>query len=76
MVFIFVGVIFVVMNHVHTVLFIPQLGVITSFITSIRRYGKLVTERKRKNFDPFAVSVMNSKEIVHILIVPSSYSKL
>jgi len=30
-----------------------------SFITSIRRYGRLVTETKRKNFDPFAVSVMN-----------------
>jgi len=43
------------------VLFILQLGVIMSFITSIRRYGRLVTERKRKNFDPYAVSVMKDK---------------
>jgi len=57
---------------VHTVLFIPQLGVITSFIASIRRYGRLVMQRKRKKFDPFAVSVMKDKEIVHILIAPSS----
>jgi len=64
------------MNHVHTVLFIPPLGVITSFITSIRRYGRLVTERKRKNFNPFSVSVMKDKEIVHILIASSSYGKL
>jgi len=36
---------------------------ITSFITTIRRYGRLVTERKRKIFDLFAVSVMKDKEI-------------
>jgi len=36
----------------------------------IRRYGRLVMEKKRKNFDPFAVSVMKDKEIVHILIAP------
>jgi len=47
-----------------------------NFITGIRRYGRLVTERKRKIFDPFAVSVMKNKEIVHILIVPSSHGKL
>jgi len=47
-----------------------------SFITSIRRYGRLVMKRKRKKFDPFAVSVMKDKEIVHILIAPSSRSKL
>jgi len=41
------------------------------FITSIRRYGRLVMERKRKNFDPFAVSVMTDKEIVYIIIAPS-----
>jgi len=61
------------------VLFIQQLGAITSFITSIRRYGRLVMERKR-NFLilllPFAVSVMKDKEIVHILIAPSSRGKL
>jgi len=49
---------------------------IMSFITSIRRYGRLVTERKKKNFDLFAVSVIKNKEIVHILIAPSSHSKL
>jgi len=63
------------MNHVHTVLFIPQLGVIMSFITSIRRYGRLVMKKKEK-FDPFAVSVMKDKEMVHILIAPSSCGKL
>jgi len=63
----FVGVILVVMNRVHMVLFILQLGVITKFITSIMRYGRLVMERKRKNFDPFIASVMKDKEIVHIL---------
>jgi len=48
-----------------------------SFITSIRRYGRLVTERKRKNFDPFAVSAMKDKEIVcALLIAPSSCGKL
>jgi len=41
------------------------------FITSIRRYGRLVMERKRKNFDSFAVSVMTDKEIVYIIIAPS-----
>jgi len=46
--------------------------VLMGFITSIRRYGMLVMEGKRKNFSPFAVSVMKDKEIVHILIVPSS----
>jgi len=65
-----------VLNSVHTVLLIPLLGVITSFITSIRRYGRLVMERKRKIFDPFAVSVMKDDKIVHILIVPSSRAKL
>jgi len=50
--------------------------VITSFVTSIRRYGRPVTERKRTIFDPFAVSVMKDKKIVHILIAPSSCSKL
>jgi len=64
--------------RVHTVLFIPQVGVIMSFITSIRRYKRLAMERKRKIFYPFAVSVMKDKEIVHniILIAPSSCSKL
>jgi len=33
-------------------------------------------EEKRKIFDPFAISVMKDKEIVHILIVPSSRGKL
>jgi len=65
-----------VMNHVHTVLLIPLLGVIMSFITSIRRYGRLVMERKKKIFDPFAVSVKKYKEILHILIVLSSRGKL
>jgi len=50
--------------------------VIMSFITSIRRYGRLDTERKRKNSDCFAVSGMKDKEIVHILIAPSSRGKL
>jgi len=31
---------------------------------------------KQNSFDPFAVSVMKDKEIVHILITPSSCSKL
>jgi len=35
--------------------------VITSFINSVRGYGRLVTERKRKNFDPYAVSVMKER---------------
>jgi len=53
----------------------PPLEAIMSFINSIRRYGRLVME-KRKLFSFFAVSVMKDKEIVHILIVPSSCSKL
>jgi len=31
---------------------------------------------KRKIFDSFAVSVMKDKKIIHILIAPSSCSKL
>jgi len=31
---------------------------------------------KKENFDPFAVSVMSNKEIVHSLIAPSSCGKL
>jgi len=58
------------------VLFISQAGVITSFITSIRRCERLAMERKRKIFYPFAVSVMKDKEIVHVLIAPSSRGKL
>jgi len=52
------------------------LGVIASFITSIRRYGRIVMERKREKINPFAVSVMKDKEIVHNLIVPSSHGEL
>jgi len=50
--------------------------VITSFITSIRGYGRLVMQRKRKNSDYFTVSVMKDKEIVHILIASSSHGTL
>jgi len=72
---------FVVMNRVHMVLLIPPDCTVRGynkwdFITSVRRYGRLVTERKLKNFYPFAVSVTKDKEIVHILIAPSSHSKL
>jgi len=70
------GAIFVVMNRVHTVLFIPQLGVMTSFYNQYKEIWEASYGEKRKNFDPFAVSVMKDKEIVHILIAPSSHSKL
>jgi len=39
------------------------------------QYKRLVMERKRKNFNPLVV-VVKDKEIVHILIVPSSCCKL
>jgi len=36
-----------------------------------------IGEKEKGNFfNPFAVSVMKDKEIVHILIAPSSHSKL
>jgi len=33
-------------------------------------------EEKRKNFNPFVVSVMKDKEIIHILTAPSSCGEL
>jgi len=68
-VLIFVGIIFAVKNHMHMVLLIQPLRAITSFITSIGRYGRLVMERKRKIFNPFAISVMKDKELVHTYFI-------
>jgi len=57
-VLIFVGVIFfMVMKRVHMVLLILSLGV----ITSLRRYERLVTKRKREFFDSCAISVMKER---------------
>jgi len=67
--YLFLWVLFHGYELVHVYLLIPLIGV----ITSIRRYGKLVTEN---SFNPFTISVMKDKGIVHILIASSSCSKL
>jgi len=58
---------------VHTVLLIQLYKVIKSVY---KETWEASYEEKRKIFDPFAVSAMKDKELVHILTAPSSLGKL
>jgi len=70
------GIIFVVMNCVHTVLLILPHCAVRGYNEFYNQIWEASYREKTKNFNPFAVSVMKDKEIVHILIAPSSYVKL